>query len=145
MADTTVTATPQFITSPYIQIGTTGSAVILSGVASNLRLGVDQDENTVETFGGVYTSYKAEKWILEFSVPMSYTTSTGAWGALRALANTTQPFEVRPSSTTVGASNPRAYGTVYVKGFSFIDAAPGEASDIPLAFACQGVPTFSTT
>jgi hypothetical protein len=75
---------------------------------------------------------------------MSYTVSTGAWAPLRALANTVQPFEVRPSSATVGTSNPKAIGNVYVKGFSFIDAAPGEASEVDLVFACQGVPTFPT-
>jgi hypothetical protein len=144
VADTTITAQPQFITSPYIQIGTTGSAVIFSAAASHVTLSPDQDENTVETFGGVYTSYKAEKWILEASIPMSYTVTTGAWTALRALANTVQPFEVRPSSATVGTSNPKATGSVYVKGFSFIDAGPGEASEVDLVFACQGVPTFAT-
>jgi hypothetical protein len=145
VADTTISAVPQFITNPYIQIGTTGSAVIFGTVASHVRLSPDQDENTVETFGGVYTSYKAEKWILEASVPMSYTTATGAWTALRAMANTTQTFEVRPSAAVVGASNPKATGTVYVKGFSFIDAGPGEASEIDLVFACQGTPVFATS
>jgi hypothetical protein len=144
MADTTISAQPLFITSPYIQIGTTGSAVIFGTVASRVSLMPSQDENTVETFGGVYTSYKSEKWLLEAAIPMSYTVTTGAWAALRALANTVQPFEVRPSSATVGTSNPKATGNVYVKGFGFIDAAPGEASEVDLVFACQGVPTFAT-
>jgi hypothetical protein len=144
MADTTISAQPQFITSPYIQIGTTGSAVIFGTVASHVSLTPSQDENTAETFGGVYTSYKAEKWLLEASIPMSYAVTTGAWAALRTLVNTVQPFEVRPSSTTVGTSNPKATGNVYVKSFGFIDAGPGEASEVDLVFACQGVPTFAT-
>ena len=144
MADTTITAVPQFITSPYLQIGTTGSAVIFGAVCSHVSLIPSQDENTVETFSGVYTSYKAEKWILEASLPMSYTVTTGAWTALRALCNTIQTFEVRPSSTTVGTSNPKATGSVFVKSFSFLDAAPGEATEADLIFAVQGTPVFAT-
>jgi hypothetical protein len=145
VADTTISAVPKFITNPYIQIGTSGSAVIFGAVCSRVALTPSQDENTVETFGGVYTSYKAEKWILEASIPMSYTVTTGAWTALRALCNTIQPFEVRPDATTVGTSNPKATGSVFVKSFGFVDAAPGEASEVDLIFACQGVPTFATT
>jgi hypothetical protein len=144
VADTTITAIPKFITNPYLQIGTTGSAVIFGTVCSHVSLIPSQDENTVETFGGVYTSYKAEKWLLEASVPMSYTVTTGAWSALRAMCNTIQTFEIRPDIATVGTSNPKATGSVFVKSFSFIDAGPGEATETDLIFACQGVPTFAT-
>lgn len=144
MADTTVSAQPKFITSPYIQIGTSGSAVIFGPVSGHVALKVTQDENTVETFSGVYTSYKAEKWILEATIPMSYAVTTGAWAVLRAMANTTQTFECRPDSAIVGTSNPKATGTVYVKGFDFLDAGPGEATDVDLIFAVQGTPTFAT-
>jgi hypothetical protein len=145
MADTTISAQPKFITDPYIQIGTSGSAVIFGAVASHVSLTPEQDENPVETFGGVYTSYKAEKWMLEATIPMSYTVSTGAWAALRAMCNSVQPFEARPDTDAVGTSNPKATGTVFVKSFGFINAGPGEASEVDLIFACQGVPTFATT
>jgi len=142
MPDTVVNANPAIITKPYIHLGATGTGVEFACACTNLEMSPDQDEKTVETFCGVYTSYGAEKWIITATVAMSYGT-TGVWNNLRALCNTTVPFEVRPATGVASPTNPAATGTGFVKAFPFISAAPGEASEVDIVIACQGVPTWA--
>src|SRR5262245_6299457 len=144
MADTSVTSPPFIIVLPLIKLGTTGSSVTIQCAATNLDVAVDQDENTVETFCGSYTSYKAEKWTITVTVAMSYD-ATGVWTLVQPMVGTIVPFQLQPDDAAASASNPNMSGTVLVKAFPFISAAPGEASEVDLVLAVQGQPAFGTT
>jgi hypothetical protein len=142
---TAASAPPFIYTKPTIRIGDVTTGVEIQCSATHCRLGVDQDENTVETFCGVFTSYKAEKWVLEVTAANSYGT-TGLWTLLRPLCGTIVEFGVLPANgTAISASNPEATGTGYLKGFDFIDADPGGASEVSIVLGIQGVPTFDST
>lgn len=141
MPDTVVNAPPFVITKPLIKIGATGSGVEFECAGTNLTVAVDQDENTVETFCGSYTSYKAPKWTVTVTIAQSYGTS-GSWTLIHPLCGTVQPFVIKPDTGTASVSNPAMSGTAIVKQLPFIDAAPGEASEIDLELAVQGQPTF---
>jgi len=142
MPDAVVNIPPAFITHPYIHLGTVGSGVEFACACTNLTMEPSQDEKSSETFCGVYSSYGAEKWTITATVSMSYGTN-GVWNTLRPLVNTVVPFEVRPGTAVAGPTNPSATGTGFVKAFPFIDAAPGEASEVDIEIACQGIPTWA--
>jgi hypothetical protein len=142
MADVIVSAQPQFITSPFVKIGAGGSSVEFEVAATNIDVAVNQDENKVETFGGVYTSYKAEQWIISCTVAMSYG-ATGIWNNLRPLCGSVQPVEVRPNSGAVATTNPKFTGNVYLKAFPFVSAGPGAATECDIVMALQGAPTIA--
>lgn len=136
-------AGPYIVTKPYIQIGDTTTGFTIQCAATHVTLEPSQDENTVETFCGVFTSYKAEKWILTVTGAQSY--GTAGLEALRALTNTIVDFVVRPSDGVIGPSNPEASGTGFLKGFPFINADPGGASEFDIVLGVQGVPTIATS
>jgi hypothetical protein len=144
MADTVVTAPPFIVTHPLIKIGATGSAVEFECGATNLDITVDQDENTVETFCGSYTSYKAPKWTVTITIAQSYG-ANGTWTLLHPLCGTLQPFSIQPDSAAPSVSNPNMSGTAMLKQLPFISAAPGEASEVDLELAVQGTPLFGIT
>jgi len=78
-----VTAPPFIPVKPYLSVGTAPNLVTLICAAENVEVSPDQDENTVETFCGTYTSYKAEKWTITASSYMSYASTNGLWTARR--------------------------------------------------------------
>jgi hypothetical protein len=141
MPDETITAAPFFLDHPYIRLGPTGSGVDISCAGTNLTATADQDEATVETFCGSYTSFKAPKWTVTFTLAQSYGAG-GTWTLIHPLCGTTVPFEIRPDQATASVDNPVMSGTAVVKQLPFIDGAPGEASEIDLELAVQGDPLF---
>jgi hypothetical protein len=144
MADTVVSAPPLIIEHPLIKIGATGSSVEFECGGTNLDVTVDQDENTIETFCGSYTSYKAEKWTVTVTIAQSFG-DNGTWTLIHPLCGTIQPFEIRPDTGAPGVDNPVMSGLALVKALPFISAAPGEASEVDLVLAVQGDPTFGVT
>ena len=139
-----VTAPPFIPVKPFIGIGATANQVTIVCAAENVDVTVDQDENTIETFCGAYTSYKAEKWMITASVFLSYGTN-GLWTSLRPLCNTVVPFEFRPDTAVVGPANPKMTGNAYVRGFPFFSGGPGEPTAVDVVLAVQGVPVFATS
>jgi len=144
MATTDVTAPPFIPVKPYLSVGAPANLVTLICAAENVDVTVDQDENTVATFCGTYTSYKAEQWTITASAYMSYNSTTGLWGALRPLVGTVTPFEFRPDTAVVGVNNPKMTGNAVLKAFPFFSGGPGEPSAIDVVLAVQGVPVFAT-
>ena len=144
MATTDVTAPPFIPVKPYISVGAVANLVTLICAAENVEVAVDQDENTVETFCGTYTSYKAEKWTITAASYLSYNATTGLWGALRPLVGTVVPFEFRPDTAVVGVNNPKMTGNAILKAFPFFSGAPGAPNSIDVVLAVQGAPTFAT-
>lgn len=141
MPDTQVTAPPFIFTRPLIRLGTTGAGVEIECASTNLDVTVDQDENTVETFCGSYTSYKAEQWTVTVTIAQSFG-ANGAWTLIHPLCGTIVPFIIQPQLGAPSVDNPVMSGSVLVKALPFISAAPGEASEVDLVLAVQGQPTF---
>lgn len=141
MPDTQVTAPPFIVTKPLIKIGPTGSGVEFECAATNLEVAVDQDENTVDTFCGSYTSYAAPQWTITVTLAQSFG-ANGSWTLLHPLCGTTQPFVIQPAVTTPSVDNPVMSGNAIVKQLPFLSAAPGEASEVELELAVQGTPVF---
>ena len=141
MPDTIVTAPPFIVTHPLIKIGPVGSAVEFECPATNLDTAVDQSENTVETFCGTYTSYKAPKWTVTITVAQSYG-AEGTWTLIEPMVGTVVPFEIQPDAAAASVDNPNMSGTAMVKAFPFISAGPGSVSEIDIVLAVQGEPTF---
>lgn len=141
MPDTQVTAPPFILDHPSIKIGPTGSAIEIECGATNLTVDVSQDDNTVNTFCGSYTSYKAPKWTITVSLAQSYGAG-GTWTLIHPMCGTIQPFVLQPDTAAPSVDNPVMSGTVLLKQLPFIDGAPGEASEIDLELAVQGDPVF---
>jgi hypothetical protein len=141
LVQTPVTATPWILVHPYIAIGPTASAVELHCSATNLEVAADQDENKIETFCGVYPSFKAPRFTITIASAMSYG-AAGLWNLLFPMAGTTQPFEIRPDTAVAAPGNPSMTGTAVVKYFDFIKGGPGEISEVDLVLAVQGMPTW---
>jgi hypothetical protein len=139
-----VTAPPFIVEHPLIKLGETTSVVEIQCGATNLDVAVDQDENTVDTFCGSYTSYKAEKWTITVTLGQSYG-SGGTWTLIQPMVGTIVPFELQPDTAAPSIDNPNMSGNVLVKAFPFISAAPGEASEVDLELAVQGAPVFGIT
>jgi len=137
MPPTAITAPPFTIQHPYVLLGdiTTGLEVHCAG--THLTMEPSQDENTVETFCGVYTTYKAEKWTITFTVAMSYGTD-GFWNQVRPLVGTVVSFAIRPDEGVASADNPELSGTAMLKAFPFIDADPGTPSEVDVVLGVQG-------
>lgn len=144
MADTVIAAVPFIVEHPLIKIGAAGSAVEFECGATNLDITVDQDENTVETFCGSYTSYKAEKWTITVTLAQSFG-ADGTWTLIHPLCGTSQPFEIRPDTGAPSVDNPVMSGTARLKALPFLSAAPGEASEVDLVMAVEGDPVFGIT
>lgn len=141
MPDTAVTAAPFIIQTPLIHLGATGAGVAIQCGTTNLDITVDQDENTVDTFCGSYTSYKAAKWTVTATIAQSYG-AAGAWTLIHPLCGTVVPFVIQPSTAVPSVDNPVMSGNALVKQLQFISAAPGEASEVDLELAVQGAPVF---
>ena len=138
-----VTASPFVLVKPKISLGTAGTVVEFQCGANQVEAAPEQDENTVETFCGVFTTYKPENWTITVTALQSYGTN-GLWTNVRPLCNTVQPFTLLPDAVAaISVSNPQMTGTAYVKGFPFLSAAVGEASEFDLELAVQGIPTFA--
>lgn len=138
---TTASAAPHIYTKPSIRLGDATTGVQVECSATHVTLAPDQDENTIETFCGTFTSYKAEKWLLTVTGAMSYG-ATGLWTLLRPLAGSLIEFAVTPDQGAVSAANPEASGTGYLKGFAFIDADPGGGTETDIVLGVQGIPDF---
>lgn len=130
---------------PTIKIGTGGTAVQIECAGGELVVAPEQDQNEVETFCGVFTYYKPEKWMITLTAYVSYG-ADGLWNALRPLVGTTQTFQILPdAATAVGVGNPKMSGSCRVKGFPFFSGGPGEPTSFDLELAVLGIPTFATT
>lgn len=138
MAVTPVTAVPFTVVKPFIRIGDATTGYEIECSATHVTAEPSQDENTVETFCGVYTSYSSEQWVITFTVAMSYG-AAGFWNLIRPLCNTKQQFAIRPDqATVVGPGNPEISGLAFVKAFSFMDADPGGTSEVDVVLGVQG-------
>lgn len=143
MAVVTVDKPPFIVQKPSILIGPTGSEVEIMCAANQLDITPEQDSNDVETFCGIFTSYKPEKWTCTITCVQSFGASDGLWNNLRPLCNTIQPFLITPDSrVAISADNVGMAGTAYITGFAYLTGAVGEASEFDLVLAVQGDPTF---
>jgi hypothetical protein len=141
----TVNAPPFFLNKPTLTVGPEGAEVTYQCGANQVDASPEQDSNDTETFCGVYTSYKPEKWTVTVTCLQSYGPE-GLWNALRPLCNSVQPFTILPDSTQpVSDTNPLMSGNAYVTGFPFLSAAVGEASEFDFVLAVQGAPEFLET
>jgi len=134
---------PFILNHPRITLDAGGATpVSIECSANEVHTNVSQDETTVETFCGTYTSYKPEVWDVTLAALGSYGTE-GLWTLVRPLVGQTVTFELLPDKdVVVSVDNPLMSGTCLVKAFPFIDGAIGEASEFDLVLAVQGVPTF---
>jgi hypothetical protein len=99
----------------------------------------------VETFCGVFTSYKPAKWTITVTALQSFG-ANALWNNLRPLVNTIQPFTVLPDAgAAVSADNPLMTGEAYIPEFAFLAGAVGEASEFDFVLAVQGDPEFLET
>jgi hypothetical protein len=144
MAVTAITEAPFIIQKPYIRLGPTATGVEIQCAGTHLVAAPDQDENTIETFCGSYTSYKAAKWTITVTIAMSYG-ANGAWGLIQPMCGTIVDFEIRPDVGTASEDNPVMSGQCLVKLLPFIDADPGTASEVDLELKVQGDPVFGIT
>jgi hypothetical protein len=140
-----VDSPPFILQKPTLKIGPPGSEVEFECGANQIEAAPEQDSNDVESFCGVYTSYKPEKWTVTIQALQSFG-ATGLWNNLRPLCNTTQPFLIVPDGRVpVSADNVAMSGSCYLAGFAYLSAAVGEASEFDLVLAVQGEPDFLET
>lgn len=139
-----VNAPPFIPVHPVLKLGTAPNTVDISCPAESLEVSPDQDENTIETFCGSYTTYKPEKWTITASSFLSYGTA-GLWNLLRPLVGTVVDFEVRPDDDVAAPGNPSMKGKAVVKAFPFFSGGPGEPTAVDIVLAVQGIPTWTTT
>lgn len=140
MAD--VTSPPFVLVKPKILLGETGTEVEIQCGANQVEASPEQDESTVETFCGTYTTYKPEQWTITVGALQSFGAG-GLWTNLRPMCNTVVPFELLPdASAAPSVDNPSMTGTCLVKGFPFLSGAVGEASEFDLELAVQGAPEW---
>ena len=144
MAITAITAPPFTLDHPYIQLGPTATGVEISCAGTNLKAEPNQDSNTTKTFCGNYTTFADPDWTITVTIAQSYGTG-GSWTVLQPLMGTTVPFEIRPDQATASVDNPVMSGTCYVAWMSFVDAAPGEISEVDLVLTVQGQPAWGIT
>jgi hypothetical protein len=137
---------PFILNKPRITLDAGGTTPIdIECSANEVHTNVSQDETTVETFCGSYTSYKPEVWDVTLTAVESFG-ADGLWATVRPLVGQTVAFELLPdSSQAVSVDNPLMTGQVTVKAFPFIDAAVGEASEFDLVLAVQGDPVWDDT
>jgi hypothetical protein len=141
MPDTAVAAAPFFLQRAFIQLGVSGSGTEVSCACTHLTATPDQDESTIDTMCGSYTSYKKPKWTITVSIAISYG-ADGAWTLIHPLCGSIVPFVLRPDEAVGSIDNPVMSGEVLLKQLPFIDAAPGEASEVDLEMKVQGEPLF---
>lgn len=136
---------PFILQHPRITLNADDAAPVdIECSANEVHTNVSQDETTVQTFCGTYTSYKAEVWDVTLAALGSYG-DEGLWTLVRPLVGLTVPFELLPDSTApVSVDNPLMSGMATVKAFPFIDGAIGEASSFDLVLAVQGEPEWAT-
>ena len=144
MPVTPITAAPFILEHPSVIIGDQLTGVAIDCAGTNLTVGVDQDENTIETYCGTYTSYKPPKWTVTFTLVQSYGAGS-TWELIHPLCGTEQPFAIKPDIATASVDNPVMTGTCIVKHLPFIDAPPGEASEVDLELKVQGQPAWGET
>lgn len=145
MPSIVVSNVPFIPVAPKLFIGATGAGVAIECAAQDIDISPDQDENSVETFCSVTTSYKPAKWTITASCYLSYGTS-GLWTALSPFAQTVAPFAFVPDrSVAVSVDNPMMSGTAYVKAFAFYAAAVGTPNAVDVILAVRGTPTFVIT
>jgi len=138
-----VTTAPFIPVKPFISLGAVANAVTFICPAESVEVAPEQDETSIKTFCGEYTTMGPEKWTITASSFLSYG-ATGLWAALRPLVNTVQPFIFRPDTAVVSVTNPQMAGNALLKAFPFFSGAPGEPTAVDVVLAVQGVPTFTT-
>ena len=137
---------PYILQHPRITLDAGAATPIdIECMANEVHTNVEQDENTIETFCGSYTTYKPEVWDLTVNAVESFGTD-GLWTKVRPLVGTIVDVELLPDrDAAVSVDNPIWYGPGLVKAFPFIDGAIGEASEFDLIVAMQGTPQTSIT
>jgi hypothetical protein len=138
----TVDAPPFITTKPHLEIGPAGAEVTFECGANQIDASPEQDSNDVETFCGVFTSYKPAKWTVTVTALQSFG-DNGLWNALRPLVNTIQPFLIVPDGRIpVGVDNIAMQGTAYIPEFAYLTGAVGESNEFDFVMAVQGDPDF---
>jgi hypothetical protein len=145
MAVTVVDTPPFILIKPKLLVGPEGSEVEYECGANEIDASPEQDSNDVETFCGVFTSYKPAKWTVTVTAVQSFG-ADGLWNNLRPLVNTIQPFTIIPDAANpISADNIAMTGTAYIPEFAYIQAPVGEASEFDFVLAVQGEPDFIET
>jgi hypothetical protein len=136
---------PFILIKPKLLIGPTGSEVEYECGANEVDASPDQSSNDVETFCGVFTSYKPAKWTVTVTALQSFG-AAGLWNNLRPFVNTVQPFLIIPDGAQpVSADNIAMQGEAFIPEFSYLKAPVGEASEFDFVLAVQGIPDFIDT
>jgi len=138
-----VTAAPHIAVKPFLSIGAVANAVTFICAAESVEVTPEQDESTIETFCGAYTTYKPEQWTITASSFLSYG-ANGLWAALRPLVSTVQPFIFRPDNGVASVTNPQMAGNALLKAFPFFAGGPGEPTAVDVVLAVQGTPVWTT-
>ncbi len=143
MAAVVIDGIPFIPKKPYIVIGTDPDTVQFECAAEDVTVEASQDENSIETFCGIYKSYKPAEWTATVSAYLSYG-AEGLWNALHPLANTIVDVEIRPDNADpVSESNPSMTGPAYLADISFLSTAVGKPNAVDVVLAFQGEPTWS--
>lgn len=139
-------AEPFILNHPRITLDAGGATPVdIECSANEVHTNVSQDESTVDTFCGSFTSYKPEMWDVTVQGVQSFG-ADGLWTMVRPLVGTKVDFELLGDrDAAVSVDNPIMSGVVLVKAFPFIDAAVGEASEFDVVLAVQGDPVFGIT
>ena len=145
MAAVGITAIPLAGKKPRIKIGDVANEVEIQCAANQVDATPEQDENSYETYCGTFTFYKPEVWTITVTAYQSFGTG-GLWNLVRPMVGTTVPFELLPDAdAVVSDDNVLMTGTVLVKAFPFLTGPAGEAHELDIELAVQGIPEFLTT
>lgn len=124
------------LTSEYLSINGTD----LSAYTRKAEVAVEVDEKDVTTYasagwkevlGGIKSGTIAIEWITDFA-------AAALDSILWPLFGTVVPFEVRPTSAVVGASNPKWTGNVLAKELKPISGGVGDEATQAVTWPTSG-------
>ena len=103
-ATATTYAAPFIIQKPIIKIGATGSRSRSSPRRRTCPSRSTRTENTVETFCGSYTGFKAPKWTITATIAQSYG-AAGSWTLIYPAIRHGAKFVIQPGQAAPSVDN----------------------------------------
>lgn len=130
------------LTSTYVGVGGND----LSAYASKAELSVEVDEQDVTTFASLgwkesLGGLKSGTLAISFKQDVA---AAALDSILWPLLGTVAAFEVRSTSSLVGASNPKWTGSVLINGLAPVSGSVGDVAAFDVSWPTSGVVTRAT-
>src|SRR3954463_7573266 len=140
-----MTAAPTVLTDAYVSL----NSVVLSTWVRSVTLTINADEQDASAMGAsgfktTLVGLKDGEITIEFNQDYQ---SGGPDATLASLqgVNTGFPFEIRPTSSAVGSTNPKYTGTAILFNYQPLGGAVGSTNVNPTTMKVQGAVTRATS